>query len=60
MTGQNPESDDTEHRMFHALRRLLQARNNEQPPTPQKPEDWWQEPTEDPALGPDWNGGIGR
>jgi hypothetical protein len=60
MTGQNHESDDTEPRMFRALRRLLQARNIEQAPTPPKAEDWWQEPTEDPALGPDWNGGLGR
>jgi hypothetical protein len=58
MTGQIPENDDPEPRMFQALRRLLQARNHE--PTPPKPEDWWQEPSEDPALGPDWNGGIGR
>ena len=60
MTGYNPESDDAEPRMCHAWRRLLQARNTQEPPAPQKPEHWWQEPAEDPALGPDWNGGIGR
>ncbi|MDP4822819.1 MAG: hypothetical protein NWR47_02610 [Aestuariivirgaceae bacterium] len=66
MTGQIPESDDTEPRMFHALRRLLQARNNlpEAPATaaPEKPEGWWEEPADDPDpdLGPGWNGSIGR
>lgn len=61
MTGQIPESDDPEPRMFHALRRLLQARNDlPKPPAPEKPEGWWEESAEDADLGPGWNGSIGR